>query len=185
MSQDDKHLLEKQLTSTQVFDGHLMKVYQDTVALPDGGQALREYTKHPWAVMIIPVLDDSRLVMERQFRYPLNRVFLEFPAGKCEKGEPPEYTARRELIEETGYRAKSFSYLTTIHPVISYSTEEILLYTAHGLSAGDRQLDDHEFLDIVLVSLPELLDNIRHGLVTDVKTIIGAFWLEKIRSTAW
>lgn len=184
MSQDDKHLIETQIDSTQVFDGHLMKVYQDTVALPDGAQSVREYTKHPGAVMIIPVLDDGRLVMERQFRYPLNRVFLEFPAGKRERGEDPENTARRELIEETGYRAETLTYLTTIHPVISYSTEEILLYTAHGLSVGERQLDDHEFLDIVLLTLPDLLDQIQAGVVTDVKTIIGAFWLEKIRATS-
>ena len=177
MSQSEKHLEETCITSTRVFSGHLMKVNQDTVRLPNGEESVREYTVHPGAVAIIPILDDGRFVMERQFRYPLHQVFLEFPAGKIDLGEDPVTTAHRELLEETGYVAQSLEYLTTIHPVISYSTEKIVLYAARGLTLQDRQLDHNEFLDVVLVEPVELMRQIKAGEVTDVKTIIGAFWL--------
>lgn len=177
MSQSEKHLEETCIDSLRVFEGHLMKVNQDTVRLPNGETSVREYTVHPGAVAIIPVLEDGRFVMERQFRYPLHRVFLEFPAGKIDPGEDPVATAHRELLEETGYVAAQLEYLTTIHPVISYSTEKIELYVARGLTLKQRQLDDNEFLDVVLVEPAELMKKIRAGEVSDVKTIIGAFWL--------
>ena len=179
------HLTEHTLTSRSVFDGHLMKVFQDTVQLPNGKESIREYTKHPGAVAIIPVLEDGRLIMERQFRYPLHQVFLEFPAGKIDPDEDPLQTAIRELREETGYEAREFRYLTTIHPVISYSTEKILLYVATGLSKGQQQLDANEFLDVVEVEQADLMQQIHNGQVSDVKTIIGAFWLEKINAGQW
>lgn len=175
--QAESHLIETTVNTERVFDGVLMKVNRDTVKLPNGQHAIREYTEHPGAVMIIPVLPDGRYVMERQFRYPLHRVFLEFPAGKIDPGEDPAVTAKRELKEETGYEATALEYLTTIHPVISYSTEAIALYKATGLTQGKRQLDDNEFLDIELMSPDELMQGIRLGEVTDVKTVIGAFWL--------
>jgi ADP-ribose pyrophosphatase len=177
MTQAEKHLEETCIASQRVFDGQLMKVNQDRVLLPNGEESVREYTVHPGAVAIVPVLEDGRYVMERQFRYPLRQVFLEFPAGKIDPGEPPEATAHRELLEETGYKASSMQYLTTIHPVISYSTEKIDLYVARGLTLHQRQLDANEFLDVVLVEPVELLRLIKAGQVTDVKTIIGAFWL--------
>jgi len=177
MSNSEKHLEETCISSTRVFDGHLMKVNQDTVRLPNGEQSVREYTVHPGAVAIIPVLDDGRFVMERQFRYPLHRVFLEFPAGKIDPGEDPVATAHRELLEETGYVAQTLEYLTTIHPVISYSTEKIELYVARGLTLQERKLDHNEFLDVLLVEPAELMKQIKAGEVTDVKTMIGAFWV--------
>jgi ADP-ribose pyrophosphatase len=177
MPNSEKHLEETCITSTRVFDGHLMKVNQDTVRLPNGEQSVREYTVHPGAVAVIPILDDGRFVMERQFRYPLHQVFLEFPAGKIDPGEDPVTTAHRELLEETGYVAQTLEYLTTIHPVISYSTEKIVLYAARGLTLQERKLDPNEFLDVVLVEPAELMRQIRAGEVTDVKTIIGAFWV--------
>ncbi len=177
MSNSEKHLEETCITSTRVFDGHLMKVNQDTVRLPNGEESVREYTVHPGAVAVVPILDDGRFVMERQFRYPLHRVFLEFPAGKIDTGEDPVATAHRELLEETGYVAQTLEYLTTIHPVISYSTEKIELYVARGLTLQERQLDHNEFLDVVLVEPAELMQQIKAGEVTDVKTIIGAFWV--------
>lgn len=173
----DDHLKEKTLSSERVFDGVLMKVNRDTVQLPNGAQSIREYTEHPGAVMIIPVLPDGRYVMERQFRYPLHQVFLEFPAGKIDPGEDPLVTAHRELKEETGYQAANVEYLTTIHPVISYSTEAILLFKATGLTLGRRHLDDNEFLDVVLVEPQNLMQGIQEGQISDVKTMIGAFWL--------
>lgn len=177
MFNSEKHLEETCITSTRVFDGHLMKVNQDTVRLPNGEESVREYTVHPGAVAVVPILDDGRFVMERQFRYPLHRVFLEFPAGKIDPGEDPVATAHRELLEETGYVAQSLEYLTTIHPVISYSTEKIVLYVARGLKLQERKLDHNEFLDVVLVEPVELMRQIKAGEVTDVKTIIGAFWV--------
>lgn len=174
----DQHLTETTLHSENVYDGVLMKVYKDTVRLPNGATSIREYTKHPGAVMLVPVLPNGNYIMERQFRYPLNKVFLEFPAGKMDAGEDPLDTAHRELREETGYVAEKLEYLTTIHPVISYSTEAILLYKAEGLTETTRQLDDNEFLDVIEVSPADLMEQIRSGEVSDVKTIIGAFWLQ-------
>jgi len=177
MPNSEKHLEETCITSTRVFDGQLMKVNRDTVRLPNGEESVREYTVHPGAVAIVPILDDGRFVMERQFRYPLHRVFLEFPAGKIDPGEDPVATAHRELLEETGYVAQSLEHLTTIHPVISYSTEKIELYVARGLSLQERKLDHNEFLDVVLVEPADLMKQIKAGEVSDVKTIIGAFWV--------
>lgn len=174
---DDTHLEESCIESVRVFDGHLMKVNQDRVRLPNGAESVREYNVHPGAVMVIPVLDDGRYVMERQFRYPLHKVFLEFPAGKVDAGEEPLQTAYRELLEETGYVAQKLEYLTTIHPVISYSTESIQLFAAYGLTLKAQCLDENEFLDVVLMEPQELMRLIKLGEVTDVKTIIGAFWL--------
>lgn len=179
MSRAEAHLEETCLDTCRVFDGHLMKVNQDRVLLPNGEESVREYTVHPGAVAIVPILDDGRYVMERQFRYPLRQVFLEFPAGKIDPGEAPLATAHRELLEETGYVARSMEYLTTIHPVISYSTEKIELYVARGLTLGERSLDAHEFLDVVLVEPADLMRQIRAGEVTDVKTMISAFWLQQ------
>jgi ADP-ribose pyrophosphatase len=185
MTEKDQGLRETLISSERVFDGGFLHVNRDLVELPDGSTTKREYIVHPGAVMLIPLLDDGKLVMERQWRYPLKRAFVEFPAGKIDKGEEPLETARRELLEETGYTAKSLEFVTSINNAISYSTEHIEIYFAHGLTEGTRQLDHGEFLDIVLVELTQLLQWVREGTVTDVKTIIGAFWLEKRLSKQW
>lgn len=177
-SLSDAHLIETRISSELVFDGKLLKIHRDMARLPNGSASVREYTVHPGAVMIIPELPDGRLIVERQFRYPLQRVFLEFPAGKLDPGEDPLVCARRELEEETGYVAGAFEYLTTIHPVISYSTEAIHLYRAWDLQQGTQRLDDNEFLDVIAMSLPEIMAKVWAGEITDVKTVIGAFWLQ-------
>ncbi len=179
------HLEEVMLTSERVFDGVFLHVNRDTVRLPDGKQTHREYILHPGAVMVLAMLDDGMVVMERQWRYPLARAFIEFPAGKIDAGEPPLATCVRELREETGYTAERFTFVATINNAISYSNEHIDIYLAEGLTAGDRKLDDGEFLDVLKVDPAQVLDWVRDGIITDVKTIIGAFWLEKIRSGAW
>ena len=152
-----------------MFDGALLHVRRDRVRLPNGATATREYVVHPGAVLIVPVLGDGRLVLERQFRYPVGRVMLEFPAGKIDAHESPLATARRELREEAGYAADTWRHLGTVHPEIGYSTE------ATGLSHVGAQLDDGEFLDVVLMTEEELLAAFDAGSVTDGKTIAALF----------
>lgn len=181
----DEHLTEKRISGEVVYEGSFLKVQLDTVELPDGKQATREFIRHPGAVVILPVFDDGRVLLERQFRYPVNQVFMEFPAGKIDPGEDPLECAKRELTEETGYTASSWQFLCTIHNAIGYADEHLELYIARGLTAGERRLDDGEFLEIFTTTVPEMLGWIRSGKITDVKTIIGAFWLEKLASGQW
>jgi ADP-ribose pyrophosphatase len=181
----DADLTEKPLASETVYQGKLLRVKCDSVSLPDGRRATREYIEHDGAVMIIPVLDSGELVMERQYRYALRRHCLEFPAGKIDPGETPLATGRRELLEETGYVAREWSYVATIHPTVAYSTERILVYLARGLEHKGRKLDDGEFLEVLELPLTALLDRVRTGDITDVKTVIGVFWLEKLLRGEW
>ncbi|NHZ35031.1 NUDIX domain-containing protein [Massilia rubra] len=186
----DSHLTEDHLTERRIdggvaYDGSFLKVSHDRVTLPNGAVATREYIRHPGAVVILPILDDGRVLLERQFRYPLGRVFIEFPAGKIDAGEEPLACARRELQEETGYTATDWQFVSTIHNAIAYSDEHLELFVARGLTAGPAKLDDGEFLEIFSASVPELLEMVRTGQVTDVKTIIGAFWLEKLIAGSW
>ncbi|MEO5699848.1 MAG: NUDIX hydrolase [Casimicrobiaceae bacterium] len=170
---NDAHLVEHTLASEQVFKGSLLDVRRDVVRLPDGGTATREYIVHNGAVMMIPVLDDGRLVAERQYRYANRQVFLEFPAGKLDPGEDALTTARRELIEEAGYTAATWTYLGVIYPIISYSTETIAMYLAEGLTHVGSQLDAGEFLEIVTLSVDEMLAALDRGAITDGKTLAG------------
>ena len=182
---DDRHLREDCVTSTQVYRGHFLDVRRDTVRLPDGGEAAREYIVHPGAVMIVPLLDDGRLVVERQFRYPLHRAFIEFPAGKLDAGEPVLHCAVRELAEETGYRAREWARAGLLHNAIAYSDEGIEVWFARGLVAGERHLDAGEFLDVSTVTLEELEAMAASGELTDAKTLIGMLWLTHWRAGRW
>ena len=182
---DEQHLRETTLRSEQVFAGHFLNVRLDQVALPDGGVAKREYIVHPGAVMIIPLLDDGRVVMERQWRHPLARVMIEFPAGKIDAGEAPLHCAIRELTEETGYRATEWARAGILHNAIAYSTEGIEIWFARGLTLGERNLDTGEFLDVFCATAEELDELARTGELTDAKTLIGLLWLNNWRSGRW
>jgi ADP-ribose pyrophosphatase len=181
----DKHLKETKIDGEVVYDGHFLKVQRDTVRLPDGKTSQREYIKHPGAVVILPVFDDGTVLLERQYRYPLDRVFIEFPAGKIDPNEGPLDCAKRELQEETGYTATEWKFVCTIHNAIAYSNEHLDIFLARGLTAGESKLDDGEFLETFKSTVPEMLNWVREGKITDVKTVIGTFWLEKILSGQW
>lgn len=182
-------LIEEKVSSLEVFKGKLLHVFGDEVRLPNGDHATREYVAHPGAVMVIPLLDDGQddwaLVLERQFRYPVGRVMIEFPAGKLDTAEDCFTCAQRELREETGYTAAQWAHAGVLHPVIAYSTEVIDIWFARGLRPGQRQLDAGEFLDVFSAPLSQLLDWCRAGLVTDGKTLTAALWLQNVKSGAW
>ena len=183
--QDDAHLREDTLTSESVYRGHLLELRRDRVALPDGREATREYVVHPGAVMVVAMLPDGRLVMERQYRYPVRQTMIEFPAGKLDAGEGGLACAQRELLEETGYRARRWAKAGVMHPVIGYATEVIEVWFADELSLGDRQLDEGEFLDVFTATQQELEDWMRDGLLTDAKTVVGMMWLLQWRAGRW
>jgi ADP-ribose pyrophosphatase len=182
---DDMGLLETPQQECTLLQGGFLTVRRDTVGLPDGTSATREFVVHPGAVAVVPLLDDGRVVMVRQFRYPLGQVLLEFPAGKIDPGEPVWDCARRELREETGYTARQWARACRIHNAAAYSTEGIEIWFARGLSAGVQALDAGEFLEVVTRSEDELDRLARAGDLTDVKTLVGLQWLRQWRRGEW
>lgn len=181
----DSHLKETKVDGEIAYDGHFLKVSRDRVKLPDGKITQREFIRHPGAVVILALFDDGRVLLERQFRYPNEQVFIEFPAGKIDPGEASLACAKRELAEETGYTATEWHFVCTIHNAIAYSDEHLDLFLARGLEAGEAKLDDGEFLETFTATIPEMLDMVRKGDITDVKTVIGTFWLEKFAAGTW
>ncbi len=181
----DGHLIERRISGEQVYRGNFLDVRRDIVALPDGQTATREYIVHPGAVMVLPLLDDGRLVMERQYRYALGRVMLEFPAGKLEAGESALACGQRELAEETGYRAAEWAHACRIHNACAYSTEGIEIWFARGLHAGESALDHGELIDVCLMTEAELDAMAARGELSDVKTLIALQWLQKWRAGLW
>lgn len=171
-----KDLTEHFVAGERVFDGKLLKVYRDRVRLPDGSEGTREYIRHPGAVAIVPLFEDGRVLLERQFRYPHRREFIEVPAGKVDPGEPPLGTAKRELLEETGYTAQEWTRLGVLHTAIAYTDEAIELFVARKLSLSERKLDAGEFLEVFSVPLGEAIQMIRDGRITDAKTVAALLW---------
>lgn len=179
------HLTEQALSRESVLQGHFLRVVRDTVRLPDGASATREYVLHPGAVMIIPCLDDGRVVLERQYRHPMREVMIEFPAGKLDAGEATLACAQRELHEETGYQAREWAYAGCHAPTIAYSDERIHIWFARGLTLGERRLDAGEFLDVFTATPAELLQACRDGRITDGKTLTGVLWLTQVLRGDW
>jgi ADP-ribose pyrophosphatase len=175
---ENKNLTEHFVSGERVFDGALLKVYRDVVRLPDASQGTREYIRHPGAVAVVALFDDGRVLLERQFRYPHRREFIEIPAGKLEPGEPHLDTAKRELLEETGYTAAQWRHLGVVHTAIAYTDEAIQLYLARGLQLGARKLDQGEFLEVLSVPFDEALTMIREGRITDAKSVAGLLWVK-------
>jgi ADP-ribose pyrophosphatase len=173
-----KDLTEHFVAGGQVYDGGLLKVYRDTVRLPDGTTGYREYIRHPGAVAVLALFDDGALVLERQFRYPSRREFIEIPAGKLEPGEPHLETAQRELLEETGYVASEWRRLGVLHTAIAYTDEAIELFLARGLTRKEAKLDAGEFLEVLRVPFEEALAMVRDGRITDAKSVAGLLWLK-------
>lgn len=178
---DGQDFTEHQIDSTPVFDGALLKVRRDRVRLPDGREGLREYIRHPGAAIVLPILDDGRVVLVRQWRYPVGRETLEFPAGKIDAGESSLATARRELLEETGYRAGELAFAFTVHPCVGYADERIDYFLATGLEHVGHPGEDGEFLSTLLLPLEELLRQADAGEQTETKTLLGTYWLARRR----
>lgn len=182
-------LTEHPIHRDELFRGDFLHAVRDRVRLPDGRVAEREFVLHPGAVMIIPLLDREgqsvEVVMERQYRYPVHRTLIELPAGKLNSQEDPRVCAQRELREETGYRASEWARAGVLHPVVAYSTEAIEIWFARGLTAGERCLDEGEFLEVIHATPRQLMDWCRDGTITDAKTLVGVLWLHNVLSGAW
>ena len=166
----DSHLRETRIDGELAYDGHFLKVTRDRIKLPDGSESQREFIRHPGAVVILPLLPDGRVLLERQFRYPNDRVFIEFPAGKIDPGEESLATAKRELEEETGYTASDWHFVCTIHNAIAYSDEHLDIFLARGLTQGEAKLDEGEFLELFTATVPELLEMVRRGEIEAFRT---------------
>lgn len=180
-----KNLDEKTLSSKLVFEGRFLKIRQDVAELPNGVQAGREYVVHPGAAAMIPIAEDGRILIERQYRYSMRRTYVELPAGKLDPGEDSLTTAKRELLEETGYVAARWAKLTQIHPAIGFSDELMDIFLARELTLREAALDEEELLEIEWVTIGWMMDELRAGRLPDVKTQIATFWLEKLFSGAW
>lgn len=185
-----KKLIEKDLIETKVETvtekiPQYLKLQTDTVSLSDSTKVTRQFVRHPGAALIIPEIKKGELLFIKQFRYPLKKIFLEFPAGKIDQGEDVLKTAHRELREEVGYEAKKMTYITPIHPVIGYADEVIHIFLAQGLTYVGASPDEGEFLIPVKLSLKAALDKVKSHKMTDVKTQIALLWYEKISKGLW
>ena len=185
MSRPALDLTETPLSGEVVYEGLFLKIRRDVARMPDGRSTGREYVLHPGAAAMVPIFPDGRILVERQFRYPLKQVFTEIPAGKIDPGETPLQTAQRELVEETGWRAREWAPLTSIHPAIGFADERIDIFLCRDLERAEQGLDDGEFLEIDIVTIDWLLDELRAGRLTDVKTQISVHWLDRMRRGEW
>jgi ADP-ribose pyrophosphatase len=181
----DRDLIETATGREELLKGKFLHVVRDTVTLPDGGTATREFILHPGAVAVVALLDDGRLVLERQYRHAPGKVIIEIPAGKIDPGEATLACAQRELLEETGYVAREWAYAFTLHPTVAYSDEFIEIWFARGLELKDRKLDEGEFLEVITATPQEFLQWCAGGMVTDAKTLASALWLQNVLAGTW
>ncbi len=175
-------LEEKFVSREKVFDGVILKAVKDTITLPNGEEAFREFCLHVGGVCVLPLLDDGRVIMERQYRYPHGRVFFEIPAGKLNfKGEDPLSAGARELREETGAIAEKYTFLGELDTTPALIDEKIYMFLAEGISFGERELDEDEFLDVEFVHLRELYRMVMSGEIKDAKTQIAILKTAELR----
>lgn len=179
-----KNLREIKVDSEEIYNGVILHVYKDTVKLPNEHFSIREVIRHDGAVAVVPLTDDGKVIVERQFRYPFDKVITEIPAGKLDgKSEDKLEAAKRELREETGYTAEEWVYLGEYIPTCAYSDESIAMYLARGLKQGVQDLDEDEFLNVETVPLEDLVDEVMQGKIEDGKTQTALlktyYWLKK------
>ena len=167
---------EKTVERKSIYKGRIINLRVDKVLLPDGREAFREIVEHPGAVAVVPVLPDGKIVLVSQFRKPVEETLLEIPAGKLESGEDAEKCAERELEEETGFRAGKLEKLASFFPSPGFSDERIHLFEAGELQKGIKNTEHDEFIEVVCLTVPEILKLIREGKIKDAKTIIGILW---------
>ena len=180
----DADLIEEQVSSEDVFDCNLLHVKKDTVRLPNGNIAYREWIKHPGASAVVPVTPEGRLIFVRQYRYPIQQVTLEIPAGKLDaEGEDPLDCARRELSEETGYQAEKYTFLTKLATTVGFSNEFIYIYAAEGLTAGRQHPDEDEFINVCTLTMDEAMAKIRSGEICDAKSVTAVLLLRDLQDS--
>jgi ADP-ribose pyrophosphatase len=182
---DDKHLVETTISQEELLKGRFLHVVRDTVRLPDGGTATREYVLHPGAVAVVPILDDGRIVLERQYRHAAGGVMIEIPAGKLDAGESPLACGQRELLEETGYVAREWAYAFTMYPTVAYSDEAIEIWFCRGLEKREAKLDAGEFLDVFTATVDEFLQWCSQDRIRDSKTLASAVWIQNVVAGTW
>jgi ADP-ribose pyrophosphatase len=185
MADDDRHLIERFESREEILAGRFLHVVRDTVRLPDGGSATREFVLHPGAVAVVPLLDDGRIVLERQYRHPVGGVMIELPAGKLDPNETTLQCCQRELLEETGYVAREWAFAFRLHPTVAYSDETIEIWFARGLTLREARLDDGEFLEVFTATPEEFLGWCREGKIPDCKTLASAVWIQNVLSGDW
>jgi len=181
----ERDFTEHRIESKTVYQGRLLQVREDRVRLPDGAEARREYIVHPGAAVMLAMPDAGSVLLERQYRYALGQHVYELPAGKIDPGEDALATAQRELLEETGYRAREWRHLLTTYPVVGYSNERIELYLARELEHIGAALDDGEFLEVFTLPLAEALAWVRDGRIVETKTIMGLLLAETMAAGGW
>ena len=179
MSNHMKSLKEKTIYSENIYKGNLLDLRKDKVLLPNNKIGYREWINHPGAACCLPILEKDKIVLTRQYRYAIGEESIEIPAGKLDLNEDPKECAYRELKEETGYKAKELTLLTSIYPAIGFANEIIWIYLAQNLKMGNSNTDHDEFVETMEVDLPTALDMVFNGLIKDSKTIVGLMWLDK------
>ncbi len=173
-------LKETRLSTEKIYKGSLLDVRRDEVSLPNGKTSMREWINHPGAACIIPVLPDGKIALIKQYRYPVQAEMIELPAGKLDKGETPEECAGRELQEEIGYSAGKLTFVCNIHPAIGFANEKMWIYLAEDLTKTTENTDHDEFVELMPTILEDAVNLVWKGTITDVKTIIGLLWAERL-----